>query len=122
MSAQLEGCIKRLREFIDLHDWHILDNYPRQFQAVADRDFDVVLATLAAQDEHIEELEGLLKKLEYIQYPEELTGDYRNAYYQAYKFCPECGYKQPDGHWKDCGVAKALYGSQGTDAVALGGE
>lgn len=30
------------------------------------------------------------------------------AYYTDFKFCPACGYKEPDGHWRDCEIAELL--------------
>ncbi len=41
----------------------------------------------------------LLKNLEYVVMDE-----------GGIPYCPECGYKKGDGHWKDCKLGKELAG------------
>ena len=66
---------------------------------------DKTMESLRAE---LEKKDDLLKDLEYIEYPEDVLSGENEEYYGRYSFCPMCGYKQPDGHWKDCRLGLAL--------------
>ena len=62
--------------------------------------------------ERAEKAEKMLHELEYIKldavFGEGLMTVVTPSIYGRYKFCPCCGYKEPDGHWRDCELAEAL--------------
>lgn len=40
---------------------------------------------------------------EYVELPEDVTG-----WMSKYRWCPYCGYKSSDGHWKDCEMLELI--------------
>ncbi len=50
----------------------------------------------------LKEVEETLKDLEYINIEDFIDVNLK------WKYCPSCGYKEPDGHWKDCELWLAL--------------
>lgn len=56
---------------------------------------------LAKYKEAVDEAHEVIEHLEYVEIEED-EWDWR------YPNCPSCGYKKPDGHWKDCEVAAWL--------------
>jgi len=60
----------------------------------------------------IEKLESLLREIEYINladtFGDGLINELTDSYFEKWRFCPACGYKEPDGHWRDCPIAEAL--------------
>jgi hypothetical protein len=60
------------------------------------------------------DLQGAYRVLENLEYigadfaGNEIINQLTPEYYSKWKFCPSCGYKQPDGHWKDCELSEWL--------------
>jgi hypothetical protein len=50
----------------------------------------------------LDDILEILKNLEYIN-----IDDFVNAE-TKWRYCPSCGYKEPDGHWKECDLWLAL--------------
>ena len=78
------------------------DAYSAVTFAKMDGDVAVILATLTG--EPADAFIALLRVAraakildEYVELPEETT-----EWTNKYRWCPHCGYKSPDGHWKDC--------------------
>jgi len=57
-------------------------------------------------------LEEALKSVEYINIGEVFSLQDLDGYTYSHLFCPDCGYKEEDGHWKDCAVGIALHGGE----------
>ena len=52
-----------------------------------------------------------LKRIEYIDLDETFDGvinELTPPYYSEFRFCPDCGYKHTDGHYRDCELASLL--------------
>ena len=54
-----------------------------------------------------------LKSIEYINIGEVFGLQDLDGYTYSHLFCPDCGYKKEDGHWKDCAVGSALDKAKG---------
>jgi len=53
--------------------------------------------------------------------PEYVEADCVCGVEEEHKHCPYCGYKEPDGHWKDCKVLELRAALADLPEDALGG-
>jgi hypothetical protein len=59
----------------------------------------------------IEKVKKLLKRIEYIALSDvfgDFVADLAPEHYSRFRFCPDCGYKHTDGHWRDCELSSIL--------------
>ena len=62
---------------------------------------DGVVYHLLQEDELVQAID-IIKSIEYIDVSDYFERDTK------WKHCPECGYKEPDGHWKTCRIGLFL--------------
>jgi len=64
--------------------------------------------TIADLTSERDRLLEVLKSIEYIDIGETFDLQELDAYKASHKFCPDCGYKEEDGHWEKCEIGSAL--------------
>lgn len=49
-----------------------------------------------------------LRRIEYVDLGEtfDVINELTPAHFSRFRFCPDCGYKNTDGHYRDCGLSK----------------
>ena len=65
---------------------------------------DIAAALTSERDRLLE----VLKSIEYINIGQTFDLQELDAYKASHKFCPDCGYKEEDGHWEKCEIGSAL--------------
>lgn len=79
----------------------------KQECAAIGRENDEMRAEISSLREEVQRLRDALVKNEYISIPNILYGSEWDCL-DEYRFCPECGYKNTDGHYRDCTIGNAL--------------
>jgi hypothetical protein len=107
------------------HGFNVLDYYEmenigaalkKMSERIAELEYDRKLNAAIVQQntelkERIAALEAVAdaaQEVEYIDIGDTFELQDIERYFYSHKFCPGCGYKKPDGHWRDCKLGIAL--------------